>query len=421
MESSKYFDSETGSDGNTGSLPSDQGPVESIFDEPDFFETILMGSPQAADDDRDDAVPSGNHTESLERGRLLRQATEISKRFRSQQKELDRREANLQAAVAAQQVEQRAWRLSAAEADGQIAAVRKQLDSEAQSLQEQANEVAAWESAATEELREKEKDLEVKCTEIEKRRKMLESQLRLLQHQRSELDQQKRDYAESVTSHDRQQQLEVEELSKGQKLLQDGLKDLRVKQAAIEQCQTKMESFFQQQTRHLPKDPSESAELPEMASECKPHKPSISIAEISGRVLQHGADFECELGQMQVALKSLMDDMVLPMQKRLSQSTSSVTAPSIEMSRLGQHLRTLLQHSEKVLHHFQGENQTLLTQLKVRLKQLAVEEREIVQAVRNQLEEIHNHWLRIDAAHAPEAPHFLRRPEVNETRDELIQ
>ena len=421
MESRKYFDSETGPDGNRGSLPSDQRPGESIFDEPDFFETILMGSPRATVDDRDEAVPSGNHTESLERGRLLRQATEISKRLRSQQNELDRREANLQAAAAAQQVEQRAWRLSATEAEGQITAARKELDSEAQSLQEQANEVAAWEAAATEELREKERDLEVKFTEIEKQRTMLENQLRLLQHQRSELDQQKRDYAESVTSHDRQQQVEAEELSKAQDVLQDGLNDLRVKQAAIEQCQTQMESFFRKQTRQSPKDPSESVELQEVASEVNPHDPSISLAEISGRVLRHGVDFECELSQMQAALKSLMDDMVLPMQKQLAQSTSPTGAPSSEMLRLGQHLRTLLQHSEKVLHHFQGESQMLLTQLNVRLKHLAVEERKIVQAVRNQLEAIHKDWLRIDVAHAPEAPHFLRRTEANHPKDELIQ
>lgn len=421
MESRKYFDSETGPDSNRGSLPSDQRPGESIFDEPDFFETILMGSPRAAVDDRGEAVTPENHTESLERGRLLRQATEISKRLRSQQKELDRREANLQAAAAAQQVEQRAWRLSATEAERQIAAARKELDSAAQSLQEQANEVAAWEAAATEELREKERDLEVKFTEIEKQRTMLENQLRLLQHQRSELDQQKRDYAESVTSHDRQQQVDAEELSKGQDVLQDGLNDLRVKQAAIEQCQTQMESFFRKQTRQSPNGPSESVELQEMASEVNPHDPSISMAEISGRVLRHGVDFECELGQMQAALKSLMDDMVSPMQKQLAQSTSPTGAPSSEMHRLGQHLRTLLQHSEKVLHHFQGESQMLLTQLNVRLKHLAVEERKIVQAVRNQLEAIHNDWLRIDVAHAPEAPHFLRRTEANHPKDELIQ
>lgn len=382
----------------------------SIFDEPDFLATVVLGFCDATNGGSEAEHATPVPTFELERQRLLRQASEISKRLKQQQQELDRREANLQAATAALQGEQRTWRLQTSHDREELAAIRQKLVQEEAALQVKANELAAWEAAVMEDVHARQAVLQAKDAEVSSREVQLAEQLRTFHHQQHELDLKQTEYAQNLAMHEAEQRTQAEALSADRRELKQEVERWTAEQQNWTQLKSRVESFFREQQMNLQvgEQPTEKTGSPEQVA--PEAEKGTAMASVAAKVHRHGVEFEQELVRMQEAFEKLVT-ATLGRLEPLTQAAGDASEFPGNVSQLGRHMRGILETSETTLNALRAENQAWLTQIESRLRELATEERGIVQSVRAQLDQIRGQWLQLDSAHELTAPHFLRQPE----------
>jgi hypothetical protein len=388
----------------------------SMFDEPDFLATVALGFCDATSGGGEAEQATPVPTFEIERQRLLRQASEISKRLKQQQQELDRREANLQAANAALQGEQRTWRLQSSHDREELAAIRQTLAQEEAALQVKAKELAAWEAAVMEDVHARQAVLDSKEAEVSSREIALAEQLRTFHHQQHELDRKQTEYAQNLAMHDAEQRIQAEALSADRRDLKQELDRWAAEQQNWTQLKSRVELFFreQQMNMRVGEQSTEKSLIPEQVA---PEAERASgVASVAAKVHQHGVEFEQELVRIQEAFESLVAATLdrLEPQTQVAGDASEIRE---NVSQLGRHMRGILETSETTLNALRAENQAWLTQIESRLRELATEERGIVQSVRAQLDQIRGQWLQLDSAHGLAAPHFLRQPDQEASPD----
>jgi DNA repair exonuclease SbcCD ATPase subunit len=387
---------------------------QSIFDEPDFLASMVLGFSEATGAGRHADAGGSEATSDLERQRLLRQATEISKRLKHQQQELDRREANLQAATAALQGEQRAWRLQVSQEREDLAEHRKGLVADAASLSLKANELAAWEASVIDEVNTRQNVLDSKGEEIERQQARLSDQHRRLHHQQHELEESQAAFAQDVAAREQQHQAQVQGVSADRRTLREEKDQWAVEQENWKQLKHRIELFFRNQPWTI--QPREQGAKQRPADSTEVADRSMAVA--AARVHRHGQEFEQELVRMQVALEKFVTETLKPIEQQ-SFTTDATAEVSKNVSQLCRQIRGMLKASETTFNALRAENQAWSSQVECRLRELATEERGIVQSVRTQLEQIRGQWLQLDSAHELTAPHFLRQSSHRETTPDV--
>ena len=386
---------------------------QSIFDEPDFLASVVLGFSEEASELKNADGVEPEATSDLERQRLLRQASEISKRLKHQQQELDRREANLQAATAALQGEQRAWRLQVSQEREDLAEDRKVLAGDEAMLRLKAKEIAAWEAAVTDDVNTRQKDLDSRDDKVSRQREKLADQHRSLHHQQHQLEESQAKWARVVAAHEQEHRAQLQEVSADRRALNAEKDQWSVEQENWNQLKSRIELFFQnQQTSMQARGRGEAERSVEVASskvQADAAEEAVqTTAAMAAKVHRHGLAFEQELVRMRGSLKKWFMENLKPLEQQALGVISAEEA-SRKVPQLCRQIRGLIETAETTLDALRAENQACLSQIECRLQELSKEERGIIQSVRTQLDQLRGQWLQLDAAHALAAPHFMSR------------
>jgi len=392
--------------------------TESIFEDPDFFSQVVLGSgPESLDaDDPRVAIPRIR----AERTRLIRQASRIHAVLRQQRDELSRRGMAIDRRSADLDQRERELRLWWEERSEQALALDAQRQAEFETLRTRAAGLAGWEATLKRQQDEAVRDRETADRRLNERQAELESLARSLHDREAELGRRVADVnAREVSLAEERRQLDAArerfatERDEAHDRLEATRAEVRREADALIAWERELAGFFAGEASIGERAPQSDAPGP---------APSIDAAD-EGAIAS-----ELRLAADAARVADLIDQVQSWLASIVRATTNGVTdrRRSTAVDDLDEGLRGRMREGiERVIALIESQRRETASWLAARTQQLH-REREIERqrwASRQQAwNELKRRWLAIDASHdLPAPPHLAqmigrrRRSDRNET------